>query len=248
VLAEEIYGSSSLLFEFNMARYSEEDGLARLVGLTLGEVDYPGDLVSAVSRHPHCVIAFEHIERSHRDVAVMLMQIFRNGSIVDGHGMTVHFSNATIVLTSNAENLNPARRDEGAVGFGQSDLDPTTRFLEEAKDAIEKFFPAEFMDGIDEVLLFDTLTKEALHEIVRLHLDDIHERLAARSISLTVTEEAVGVIAEKGHSREYGARNLGRTVEGMVLKPLARFLLSHPGVRSVLARAVEGDIEVVERT
>ncbi len=247
-LAEEIYGSSSLLFEFNMVRYSEEDGLARLIGLTLGDVDYPGDLAGAVSRHPHSVIILEHIERSHRDVAVMLMQIFRDGSTIDGHGSAVHFSNSTIILTSSAENLVPSGRDESAVGFGQSDQGRTDRFLEEAKDAIEQFFPAEFMDGIDEVLLFDELSEEALHEIVKIHLDDIHERLGARSISLTVTDEAVSVIAKKGHSREYGARNLGRTVEGMVLKPLARFLLTHPRARTLVARAVEGDIEVTEPT
>jgi len=101
------------------------------------------------------------------------------------------------------------------------------------------------MDGIDEVLLFDPLTDEALREIVKIHLKDIHERLADRAISLDVADDAVAKIVERGASREYGARNLGRTVEGLLLKPLARFLVANPEARRVAARVVEGDVEVV---
>jgi ATP-dependent Clp protease ATP-binding subunit ClpA len=100
------------------------------------------------------------------------------------------------------------------------------------------------MDGVDEVLLFDHLSDGVLREIVQLHLEDIRQRLAERSVDLEVSESAVKRLVEKGHSREYGARNLGRTVEGLVLKPLARFLLGHPGVRAVAVKTVEGDIEV----
>jgi ATP-dependent Clp protease ATP-binding subunit ClpC len=245
-LAEELYGSETYLFEFNMARYSDDDGLARLIGLSLGDVDYPGDLSSAVLRHPHSVVVFEHIERSHKDVAVMLMQIFRNGYVMSGHGEKVFFSNSIVILTSNAENILPQMKEEGAVGFGQIDRDEGERFLQEAKDAIEEFFPAEFMDGIDEVLLFDPLSEGAMKDIVQIHLGDIRTRLADRSIALHVTDGAIAVLAEKGHSREYGARNLGRTVEAMVLKPLARFLISNGNVREVTVRVVEGDIEIAE--
>jgi ATP-dependent Clp protease ATP-binding subunit ClpA len=238
-LAKEVYGSEELLFEFNMVQYSDDDGLARLTGLQLGEVDYPGDLSSAVLAHPHSVIVFDHIERAHRDVAVMLMQVFRHGFITDGRGTKVHFSNATVVMTSNSENIVPGMRDEGAVGFASFDLKQHERHVQEARDAIEEFFPAEFMAGIDEVLLFDQLS-------VNVHLDDIRARLALRDIRLNVSDGAVAVIVEKGHSREYGARNLGRTVEGLVLKPLARFLITHGDVDEVTVRAVEGDIEVCE--
>jgi ATP-dependent Clp protease ATP-binding subunit ClpC len=243
-LAEELYGGASRLFQFNMARYSDDDGVARLLGLKLGEVDYPGELSAAIARNPYCVIAFEHIERSHRDVAVLLMQIFRDGVVVDGHGTKLHFSNSTIIMTTNSDALVPDRDDERTMGFGQADRDRNDIFIKEAKGAIEKFFPPEFMDGIDEVLLFDPLTDEALREIVQLHLNDIRERLTERSISLDVSDDAVKLMVEKGHSREYGARNLGRTVEALLLKPLARCLLKHPRARRITARAVEGDIEV----
>lgn len=243
-LSEELYGGASRLFQFNMARYSDDDGVARLLGLKLGEVDYSGELSTAISRHPHCVIAFEHIERSHRDVAVLLMQIFRDGYIVDGRGVKLLFANSTIVMTTNSDALVPARDEESAVGFGQVNRNRDDVFIREAKGAIEKFFPPDFMDGIDEVLLFDPLSEEALREIVQLHLDDIRKRLADRSISLEVTHDAVSLMVEKGHSREYGARNLGRTVEAMLLKPLAKCLLANPSATTIVAKAVEGDLEV----
>ena len=246
-LAEELYGGGARLFVFNMARYSDDDGLARLIGPPAGDPAGPGELARVAARSPHSVIVFEHIERSHRDVAVLLMQIFRDGYVVDGRGHKLHFGNSTIVMTTSAESLVPVRDDDGAVGFGFSERERVERSLREAKEAIEAFFPADFMDGVDEVLLFDPLSNGALREIVRLHLDDIRSRLAERSVSLTVTDEAVAKMVEKGASREYGARNLGRTVEAMLLKPLARFLLANPGVREVIARVVEGDIEVSGR-
>jgi ATP-dependent Clp protease ATP-binding subunit ClpC len=243
-LADELYGGPSRFFSFNMARYSDDDGVARLLGLKLAEVDIPGELSAVITRTPHCVIAFEHIERSHRDVAVVLMQIFRDGVVVDGHGGKLHFANSTIVMTTNSDALVPDRGDEKTLGFGQVDRDRNDLFVREARGAIEKFFPPDFMDGIDEVLLFDPLTDEALREIVQVHLDDIRGRLAERRIALDVADDAVRVMVDKGHSREYGARNLGRTVEALLLKPLARCLLAHPGATRITARAVEGDIEV----
>ena len=246
VLADVLFGGTTRLFELNMARYSDDDGLAKFVGLRLGDVEHVGDLTGPVSRFPHCVVVLEQIERSHRDVAVALMQIFRDGSIVDGRGETVHFSNATIIMTSNSENLVPNNNDEEAVGFGPAWGGVEERRFREVRQAIEQFFPPEFMDGIDEVLVFPPLSEAALREIVQLHLEKIRARLAARGCLFDITDAAVGRIAEKGHSREYGARNLGRTVEGLVLKPLARFLLEHPDARHVLVAEVEGDIEVQE--
>lgn len=244
-LADALYGGPGRLFEFNMARYSDDDSAARLVGVKLGEIDYEGDLTGAVSRHPHSVIVLEQIERTNRAAAVLLMQVFREGYLIDGRGSQISFSNATIILTSNSDNLVPVlEEDGGAVGFGQISSNRDERRVEAIRQAIEQFFPAEFMDGIDEVLVFTPLGEDALREIVQVHLDDVRSRLADRSVSLSVTEEAVATMVVKGHSREYGARNLGRTVEGLVLKPLARYILAHPEVKNVEVRVVEGDIEI----
>jgi ATP-dependent Clp protease ATP-binding subunit ClpC len=245
-LAEELYGRSERLFEFNMARYSDEDGVPRLVGMSTADVEYAGDLTTAVGRTPHSVVLLEHIERSHRDVAVMLVQIFRDGFVVDGHGAKVSFSNATFIMTTSAESLVPTLEDNGAVGFSHSERDQSEHHLREAKEAIEVFFPPDFMDGIDEVLLFDPLSEEALREIVEMLLEDVRRRLSERSITLRVTDDAMATIAEKGASREYGARNLGRTVERMLLKPVAKHLLAHPDAREVTVREIEGDLEVSE--
>ncbi|MBD3368069.1 MAG: AAA domain-containing protein [Candidatus Eisenbacteria bacterium] len=245
VLADELYGADAGLFEYNMARYGDDDALPRLIGLRVADVDYKGDLTTAVAAHPHCVVVLENIERSSSDVAVMLMQLFRHGTVRDASGADVSFSHATIIMTTNSENIRPAVPDEGsAVGFGAVDRADRDRDLEDVREAVERFFPPEFMDGVDEVLLFDHLTDSVLRDIVQLHLEDISQRLAGRSIELSVSESAVARLVEKGHSREYGARNLGRTVEGLVLKPLARFLLAHPAVDAVSVRTVEGDIEV----
>ncbi len=244
VLAEELYGAGSRFFTYNMTRYSDDDGLNRLTGIRFADVDRPGDLTSAVLGHPHSVIVFDQIERSHRDVAVLLMQVCREGSIIDGQGNTVSFSNATIVMTSNSDNISTQAPDESQVGFGANEGDAESRRFQQVTRAIEEFFPPEFMDGVDEVLLFSPLSDTALHEIVHLHLTGMRERLERRGVALHVTDEAVSLIVEKGASREYGARNLGRTVEGLVLKPLARFLLANAPVRDVLVTVLEGDIEV----
>lgn len=243
-LAEELYGRSERLFEFNMARYSDEDGVARLVGAAAGDVEFPGDLTTAIARSAHSVVVLEHIERSHRDVAVLLIQIFRDGFVVDGRGAVISFSNTTFIMTTGAESLVPAVDEEGGLGFGLSERDRSEHHLKEAKVAIEAFFPTDFMDGIDEVLLFDPLSEEALREIVEVHLEDIRARLGLRSIDLSVTDGAVSALVTKGTSREYGARNLGRTVERMVLKPVAKYLLAYPDARSVTVREIEGDLEV----
>ncbi len=245
-LADELYGGSSRLFEFNMTRYSEDDGVARLFGLSLGDVEHEGDLTHVVDRWPHSVIVFEQVERTHRDVAVTLMQIFREGYVVDGQGRPVEFADTVVIMTSNAGNLLPSGEENGAVGFSQASRDRDDRYLREIRVAVEKFFPPEFLEGIDEVLLFEPLGEPALHEIVRLHLDDVRERLAERNVALDVSDEAIAKMAEKGASREYGARHLGRTVEGLVLKPIARFLLANPDASTVRVHVVEGDIEVSE--
>ncbi|MCD4691240.1 AAA family ATPase [bacterium] len=245
-LADELYGGTSRLFEFNMTRYTDDDGAARLLGLSIGDIDHPGDLTTVVERWPHSVIVFEQVERTHRDVAVALIQIFREGHVADGHGRSIDFSDAVLIMTSNSENLVPPRDDNGAVGFGQGAEDGEDRYLKKIRGAIDEFFPPEFLEGIDEVLLFEPLSESALHEIVRLHLEDVRERLALRSVALEVTDDAVATIAEKGASQEYGARHLGRTVEGLVLKPLARFLLANHGATTVRVHVVEGDIEVSE--
>ncbi|MBD3348397.1 MAG: AAA domain-containing protein [Candidatus Eisenbacteria bacterium] len=243
-LAEELYGRSGRLFEFNMARYSGDDGVLRLVGASLGDAELSGDLTTAVARSPHSVVLLEHIERSHKDVAVLLMQIFRDGSIVDGQGSVVSFSNATVVMTTSAEQLLPPAGENGSVGFSLSQRDTGEYYLREAREAIEQYFPADFMEGIDEVLLFDPLTDEALREIAEVRLDDIRTRLGQRSIELEVTDGAMSTLVEKGASRQYGARNLGRTVERLLLKPIARYILAHPEVRRVVVREIEGDLEV----
>ena len=244
-LAEELYGDSGRLFEFNMARYSDEDGVVRLVGASLGDAELPGDLTTAVARSPHSVLLLEHIERSHRDVAVLLMEIFRDGVVVDGHGSTVSFSNTTIIMTTSSEALVPAASEEGAVGFSLTEPDRGEQYLKDAREAIDDFFPADFMDGIDEVLLFDLLSDEALREIAEVRLDDIRARLSLRSIDLTVTEGAMKTLVEKGASRQHGARNLGRTVERLLLKPIARYLLANPETTGVTVREIEGDLEVL---
>jgi ATP-dependent Clp protease ATP-binding subunit ClpA len=245
-LSEQLYGSESRLLTFNMARYSGEDGVVRLLGARSADAEYEGELSTAITRNPHSVVVFEHIERSSIDVAVMLTQVFRDGHVTDGRGVPVYFSNCTIIMTSNSENIVPKRDEEGIAGFGQDGTNRNEKHLQEVKKAVDSFFPPEFMDGIDEVLLFDPLSEDALRDIVRQHLEDIHERLSTRSISLDVSEEAVAKIVEKGASREYGARDLGRTVEGMLLKPLARFLVANPDARRIAARVVEGDVEVLE--
>jgi ATP-dependent Clp protease ATP-binding subunit ClpA len=244
-LARELFGGDEHLIRVDMAQYAGDNGHAKLFGQTAEEGKSRGILTSAVERVPNAVIVIDEVERAHPDVANTLMQVFRDGGILDPEGRRVSFSNATIIVTTNSENISPRNLEGKTVGF--ADADDTRRKEQEQKQtetAVKQFFSSEFLELIDEVLYFKPLSVEAVQEIADLRFLDIEERLRRKGIDLEISKGVRKMIADRGFSVQTGAHNLKKTIEAMVLNPISRYLLKHPEARKLKLVMSQERVEV----
>jgi ATP-dependent Clp protease ATP-binding subunit ClpB len=204
------------MVRIDMSEYMEKFSVSRLIGAPPGYVGYDegGQLTEAVRRRPYSVLLLDEVEKAHSDVFNVLLQLLDDGRLTDGHGRTVDFTNVVLIMTSNlgSENI-------------QSDLSPEV-IEERVMSAVRAHFRPEFLNRIDEVIVFDRLTPEDLRQIVEIQLESLHQRLAERRIELVVSEEALDQLAEKGFDAVYGARPLKRTIQRELADPLALRLLS----------------------
>ena len=206
------------MLRFDMSEFGERHTVSRLVGAPPGYVGYDeaGQLTERIRRNPYSVVLFDEIEKAHPDVFNLLLQVLDDGRLTDGQGRTVDFRNAVIIMTSNVGAEVLASRS-GAMGFVassdasgfSSEKDLRDRVMGKLREAMRP----EFLNRIDEIVLFRKLDKTQLREIVRLLLNATESRLAGRSITLTVTDAAVDWIAEHGYEPEYGARPLRRLIQ-----------------------------------
>jgi ATP-dependent Clp protease ATP-binding subunit ClpB len=198
-LAEFMFDDERALVRLDMSEYQERHTVARLIGAPPGYIGYEegGQLTEAVRRRPYSVVLLDEIEKAHSEVFDVLLQILDDGRLTDGHGRTVDFRNTVIIMTSNVRSAEQMR----------------------------EIFRPEFLNRIDEVIEFHPLTREQLAEIVELQLVRIRDRLAARGISIEVTEAAKEHLAEVGWDPTYGARPLKRALQRLVENPLALRLL-----------------------
>jgi len=227
-LAEFLFDDEDALLRIDMSEYGERHTVSRLVGAPPGYVGYDegGQLTEAVRRRPYQVILFDEIEKAHPDVWNALLQILEDGRLTDGHGRTVDFRNTVLIMTSNL-GTRYAHKGGGPLGFRRSDQaeDEEERMHEEIMDALKKSFRPEFLNRIDEIVIFHRLSKEAVKAIVDLQMKDIGARLAEMGISIQLTEAGRDWLAEKGYDPVFGARPLRRTLQRMVESPLSRRLL-----------------------
>ena len=217
-LAESLFGDEKAMLRFDMSEFGERHTVSRLVGAPPGYVGYDeaGQLTERIRRNPYSVVLFDEIEKAHPDVFNLLLQVLDDGRLTDGQGRTVDFRNAVIIMTSNVGAEVLASRS-GAMGFVassdasgfSSEKDLRDRVMGKLREAMRP----EFLNRIDEIVLFRKLDKTQLREIVRLLLNATESRLAGRSITLTVTDAAVDWIAEHGYEPEYGARPLRRLIQ-----------------------------------
>jgi ATP-dependent Clp protease ATP-binding subunit ClpC len=217
-LAESLFGDEKAMLRFDMSEYGERHTVSRLVGAPPGYVGYDeaGQLTERIRRNPYAVVLFDEIEKAHPDVFNLLLQVLDDGRLTDGQGRTVDFRNAVIIMTSNVGAEVLASRS-GAMGFVgsstadgfASEKDLRDRVMGKLREAMRP----EFLNRIDEIVLFRKLDKVQLREIVRLLLSATQSRLAGRSIDLTVTDAAADWLAEHGYEPEYGARPLRRLIQ-----------------------------------
>jgi ATP-dependent Clp protease ATP-binding subunit ClpB len=216
-LADFLFDDERAIVRIDMSEYSEKHSVARLVGAPPGYVGYEegGQLTEAVRRRPYSVVLLDEVEKAHPEVFDILLQVLDDGRLTDGQGRTVDFRNALLILTSN---------------LGSHYLvDPTIdeeKKRESVMAVVRQSFKPEFLNRLDEIVMFDALTQDQLSRIVDLQVAELNKRLAVRRITVRVTDEAHRWLSSTGYDPAYGARPLRRLVQTAVGDPLARMLLS----------------------
>jgi ATP-dependent Clp protease ATP-binding subunit ClpC len=251
-LAEHMFGDPKALVQLDMSEYMEKFSVSRLVGSPPGYVGYEegGQLSEAVRRKPYSVVLFDELEKAHPDVSNMLLQILEEGKLTDSQGRQVDFRNTIILLTSNvgAETV----RKSSTLGFGSGSEDIAAvydkmkdRLLEESK----RFFKPEFLNRLDDVIVFRSLTKEDLVKILDLEIAKVVERVQRRNLSLVLDEASKEFLVQKGYDPQYGARPMRRAVERHLEDPLAEEILKGSLVDGEPVEVgVEGDKIVFRQT
>jgi ATP-dependent Clp protease ATP-binding subunit ClpC len=237
-LADILFGSEDLMVRFDMSEFQERHTVSRLVGAPPGYVGYEeaGQLTERVRRRPYSVLLFDEIEKAHPDVFNILLQILDDGRLTDAQGRTVDFKNTVVIMTSNlgADRIQQHARQRESFEQLKSDLMQTLRHS----------FRPEFINRIDEIIVFRALSSEQLVEITKLLLDRLGRRLRAQQIDVVFTNDAVELLAREGFDPEFGARPLRRTIQRLVENELSRLVLGggvEPGDR-VIVDALEGEL------
>lgn len=225
-IAKELFGDPKALIQIDMSEYMEKFASSRLVGSPPGYVGFEegGQLTEQVRRRPYSVVLFDEIEKAHPDVSNMLLQILEEGKLTDSQGRSVDFRNTIILLTSNV-GAESAKKSK-SIGFNNSDDEVDYEKMRELiMDEAKKAFRPEFLNRLDDVIVFHALDKEALMKILDLEIGKVVKRLEKKDINLVLDAKARDFLVEKGHDPEYGARPMRRAVERFMEDPLAEEIL-----------------------
>lgn len=221
-LAEFLFNDKSSVIRFDMSEFQERHTVSRLIGAPPGYVghDASGELTEAVRRKPYSVLLFDEFEKAHPDVSKLLLQVLDEGSLTDSHGTHVDFRNTIIVLTSNiGQEILLADKDTSDDGH----INENTK--SQVTEALRHHYPPEFLNRLDEVLIFNRLSKKSLRNILEIRLREISERLSDKRISLDLTSESKDLLTSLGYDPVYGARPLNRVLQKKLLNPLAMLLI-----------------------
>ena len=226
-LAELVFGSEDNMIRIDMSEYQEQYSASRLIGSAPGYVGYDqgGQLTEQVRKHPYSIILLDELEKANKDIYNLMLQVFDDGFLTDAKGRRVNFRNTIIIMTSN---LGATRlRDEKTVGFGSVDLAKNNEAVaNKIRETVKETFRPEFVNRIDEVLVFDALEEPEVEQIVRLLSKSLLERVAEQGVKIKITKAAVQAIAKEGYDREYGARPVRRLIQTEIEDKLSEALLS----------------------
>ena len=218
-LASQLFDSENALIRIDMSEYMEKHSISRLIGAPPGYVGYEagGQLTEAIRRKPYCVLLFDEIEKAHKDVFNVLLQILDEGRVTDGQGRTTNFKNTIIILTSNL----------GSELISENDVtnDPSTNIDELINQELKSNFRPEFLNRLDEIINFEPLKKETLLKVVDLQLNRLRERLEAKGIELEIDDDVLSLITELGYNPSYGARPLKRVIQKELESEIAKYIL-----------------------
>ncbi|MEN9654041.1 MAG: hypothetical protein RL235_153 [Chlamydiota bacterium] len=250
LLASHMFGGEDALIQVDMSEYMEKFAISRMTGSPPGYVGYDegGQLTEQVRRRPYCVVLFDEVEKAHPDVMNLLLQILEEGRLTDSLGRKIDFRNTIIIMTSNlgADLI----RKSTEVGFqAQENALDYEGMRKKIKMSVNKHFKPEFLNRLDELVIFRMLDKKALQQVVDLEIDKLRGRLAKKQIAITLDDAARDFLVEKGYLPEMGARPLRRTIEQYLEDPLAEKLLQTPTAeRKYLVTLKDGQITFVDQT
>lgn len=229
LLAEHVYGDIDALVRMDMSEYMEKHSVSRMVGAPPGYVGYEqgGQLTEKVRRKPHCVILFDEIEKAHEDVFNLLLQLLDEGQLTDGLGRKVNFKNALIIMTSNI-GVKEVNSFGKSMGFETTSslLTEETRVRDIIEKALKKKFRPEFLNRIDEAIVFRHLSQEDIHKIIYLEIEQLEKRLNEMSYKLKISKDAVEFLGKQGYDEAYGARPLARAIQHYVEDTIADEILN----------------------
>jgi ATP-dependent Clp protease ATP-binding subunit ClpB len=227
-LAEFMFNDDKALIRVDMSEFMERHSVSKLIGAPPGYVgfDEGGGLTEMVRHRPYSIVLFDEIEKAHPEVFNVLLQVLDNGRLTDSKGRTVNFKNTIIIMTSNigAQYIDKMEK----MGFGDREKEggDYTNIKEKVTEAMKDFFRPEFLNRVDDIIVFDILSMGAIREIVKIQIDLVRERLSGKEISLELSDEAYEYLAKEGYNPQYGARPLKRVIQNKILNPVASLIIS----------------------
>jgi ATP-dependent Clp protease ATP-binding subunit ClpB len=248
-LAEFMFNDEKAMIRIDMSEYMEPHSVAKLIGSPPGYVGYEegGQLTEAVKYRPYSLILFDEIEKAHPEVFNILLQILDDGRLTDSKGTTVNFKNTIIIMTSNIGSY--LFRKMGSIGFSDESKEPMEDYKDKIQKALRDFFKPEFLNRIDEIIIFKPLSKDDLRKIVELQLNKVKQKLEERGIEIEFSDEIKDLLVEKGFDEVYGARPLQRAIQKYILNPLAEKIISKKvnSGQKVLLGIKKGELEMTLR-
>ena len=243
-LAAELFDDERAMVRLDMSEYTEKHSVSRLMGAPPGYVGFEegGQLTEAVRRRPFAVILLDEIEKAHPQVRTVLLQVLDDGRLTDSHGRLVNFRNTVLIMTSNVGSERVLTLAEAGRGYDE--------LQREVVSELRREFPPEFLNRVDETVVFRSLTRDQVTEIVNLQLDRLRERLREQDVALEVTGDALRVLAAEGYAPLYGARPVRRTIQHRVETPVARMIVGGklgPGASVAVGAGADGTIRLAAR-
>ena len=254
-LAEFLFDDENALIRVDMSEYMERHAVSKIIGSPPGYVGHEegGNLTERIRHRPYSVVLFDEIEKAHPEVFNILLQVLDNGRLTDAKGRVVNFKNTVVVLTSNigAEHIDKMAQ----IGFnGEDKNDDDVHYVkvkEKVMESLKDFFRPEFLNRLDEIILFNILSKESVQDIVRIQVDIVKRRLKDKDITLNISENVFRYLSEEGYNPQYGARPLKRLIQSKILTPIANIMVSkgvmEGGTITVDKKDGELDISVKKR-
>ena len=218
-LASQLFDSENALIRIDMSEYMEKHSISRLIGAPPGYIGYEsgGQLTESIRRKPYCILLFDEIEKAHKDVFNILLQILDEGRVTDGQGRTTNFKNTIIILTSNLGSQ--------LIADMESETNRSANIDELISKELKAYFRPEFLNRLDEIINFEQLKKETLFKIVDLQLNRLRERLYEKGIGLNINNEVISLITELGYNPSYGARPIKRVIQKELESEIAKYIL-----------------------